>query len=95
MAGKLVEMRLLQTFVAVASRRNFADGGRRLGLSRHTVGIRIRLLEKRLGVRLFDRGARGIETKLTATGHELLLDALTILKLHDRIVARARRGEAE
>jgi DNA-binding transcriptional LysR family regulator len=54
--------------LAVAEARSLSGAGRRLGVSHPTVYRRVRAMEERLGVRLFDR--RGNRYVLTAAGED-------------------------
>ncbi len=81
MADRFEDLRVL---VAVVSAGGFAAGAERLGVAKSAVSRRIRELEDRLGVRLFDRTTRRIQ--LTQAGREF----------HDRAVELlARLDEAE
>lgn len=65
MAEKIEEMRAL---VAVVSAGGFAAGAKQLGVVKSAVSRRIRELEDRLGVRLFDRTTRCVQ--LTEAGRD-------------------------
>jgi DNA-binding transcriptional LysR family regulator len=60
----------LRAFVAVAERNNFARGAAQLGLVPSTISQTIKSLERRLGVRLFNRTTRRVS--LTDAGQKLL-----------------------
>ena len=60
----------LRYFLAVARSASLSEAGRRLGVSQPTVSRRLAAMEARLGVRLFERGARG--HALSAAGGEIL-----------------------
>ena len=53
-------------FIAVSETLNFAEAAERLGMSRATVSAQIGDLERRLGVRLFQRSTRAV--RLTEAG---------------------------
>lgn len=77
-----VDLRQLRYFTAIAEHGSFSEAAARLhvaqsALSRHTIA-----LERELGVRLFERHARGIE--VTASGALLLERARHILGEMDR-----------
>jgi DNA-binding transcriptional LysR family regulator len=86
----------LEFFVAVASTLHFGRAADQLGVAQSIVSRRIQELERRLGVRLLNRGRRSAIT-LTTAGRALLDEATTVLKQLERAeqsVLRAARGEA-
>lgn len=72
-----MELRQLQTFVQAAKLQSFSKAAGQLGYSQSAVTVQIRLLEKELGARLFDR--MGKQVILTAQGRKFLEHANTIL----------------
>lgn len=85
----------LQYFVAVASALHFGRAADQLGVAQSIVSRRIQQLERRLGVRLLNRGRRSA-ISLTTAGQTLLDEAATVLKQMERAeqsVRRAARGE--
>jgi DNA-binding transcriptional LysR family regulator len=65
-----VDLRQLQTFVAVADERGFGRAADRLHVVQSAVSATIQTLERDLKVRLFDRTAHRVD--LTEAGHVLL-----------------------
>jgi DNA-binding transcriptional LysR family regulator len=65
-----MDPRRLLTFRAVAHERSFSRAAERLSRSQPSVSSQIALLETEVGVRLFDRGRRGL--RLTPAGEVLL-----------------------
>lgn len=59
----------LQVFKMAAETLNFSEAARRLHLSQPTVSQQIKVLERQLGVELFERAAR--EVRLTPAGSVL------------------------
>lgn len=82
-----MELYQLRTFVAVAEEGNFTRAGKRVHATQPAVSAHIKSLEEELGVRLFDRVARGVE--LTPAGAELVQDALDVLAAAQALEARA------
>jgi DNA-binding transcriptional LysR family regulator len=70
-------LHLMTVFVAVAETESFAAASRHLGLSRPAVTRAIAALEKRLGVRLFNRTTRFV--RATEAGQRYLEDARRII----------------
>jgi len=82
-----MELYQLRTFVAVAEEGNFTKAGKRVHATQPAVSAHIKALEEELGVRLFDRTARGVE--LTVAGSELIGDAIEVLASAEKLQARA------
>ena len=72
-----MELRQLQTFVQAAKLQSFSRAASQLGYSQSAVTVQIRMLEKELGTRLFDRMGKQVE--LTAQGRKFLEHANTCL----------------
>jgi LysR family transcriptional regulator of gallate degradation len=68
-----MDLRQLEYFRRVAERRNISIAAAELNITQPSLTKSIKLLEKELGVRLFDRLARGVE--LTDYGQTLLRHA--------------------
>ncbi len=84
----MIELRTLRYVIALAEYRNFARAADELQLTQPALSRSIAALEKRLGVRLFDRGRGGAE--LTAFGR-LLLERGERLVLESEQLERALR----
>lgn len=83
----------LQSFLAVAEQGSLSGAARVLGGSQPTMGRHVGALEARLGVRLFERAAGGLE--LTPTGVELLEHARRMAAAANHLsLAAAGRSEA-
>ena len=93
MLGNDISTKALRTFLAVAQEKSFSGAGIKLNVSQATVSIRIRGLERQLGVSLFERGRGIIGARLTADGRVLFADAEAMLALHDRIARLVRPPE--
>jgi DNA-binding transcriptional LysR family regulator len=80
-----VHSRDLRYFVAVAEELHFTRAAERLFVSQPALSKQIRMLERTLGVALFER--RGREVRLTTTGARLLPDAQRLLADWDAAAA--------
>jgi len=85
-----LEVRELRYFVAVAEELNFSRAAERLGMAQPPLSRAIRLMERRLGVELFERKPR--EVKLTSAGLSLLEEAPRALSMMAMVSRRARRA---
>jgi LysR family transcriptional regulator, transcriptional activator of the cysJI operon len=83
-----MELRLLQTFAAVAELRHFARAAERCNLSQPAVSHQIRQLEEDLGTKLLNRSGRHVS--LTVAGELFLEDARRILAAVDRARERVQ-----
>jgi len=92
-----MDPRRLLTFSAVAHERSFSRAAEKLHLSQPSVSHQVALLEREIGVRLFDRGRGGL--RLTQAGEVLLEHADHVawrLRLADTQIAglaEARRDQ--
>jgi DNA-binding transcriptional LysR family regulator len=71
-------LRHLRFFAAVADARHFGHAAQDLGMTQPPLSQGIQRLERHLGVRLFDRDARGVQ--ITPAGHRLLPEARELLR---------------
>jgi DNA-binding transcriptional LysR family regulator len=76
-----LEIRQLQTFIAITQMGSFAQAAEYLGYTQPTLTTHIQALEKELNVKLFDR--LGHRIRLTREGERFLGYAERILKLTD------------
>jgi len=72
-----MELYQLRTFLAVAEEQNLTRAAEKLFTSQPSVSAQIKALEDEVGVRLFDRGAKGV--KLTRAGEVLREQARRIV----------------
>jgi len=91
-----VELRELRIFLVLADELHFGRTAERMGISQPGVSEAVRVLESRLGVRVFDRTSRRV--RLTPAGEGLKRDLVPALAALDRALAetsqlsRAVRG---
>jgi DNA-binding transcriptional LysR family regulator len=88
------ELRQLRYFLAVAEELSFTRAAEHLLIAQQSLSQQITALERRLGVRLFDRDSRG--TRLTAIGGVFVSEARAVLERADQalaVVQQAQRGE--
>jgi DNA-binding transcriptional LysR family regulator len=83
-----MEVRELTYFRAVAEELNFSRAAARLGIAQPPLSRAISQLERRLGVRLFDRDTR--QVTLTEAGTVLLVEAAHVL---DAVAAATHRTQ--
>ncbi|MFT8342214.1 MAG: LysR family transcriptional regulator [Clostridium beijerinckii] len=76
-----MEFRQLNAFITVAKLSNFTKAAFELGYSQSAITAQIQLLEKELGVNLFERLGKSIS--LTSEGEKFLVYAKQIIKLSD------------
>ncbi|MEU0789692.1 LysR family transcriptional regulator [Amycolatopsis sp. NPDC005961] len=85
-----VEVRELRYFRAVAEELNFSRAAERLGMAQPPLSRAIRLMERRLGVQLFERTSRHVE--LTPAGNVLFAESAKALDAVTAAVRRTRRA---
>ena len=81
-----LELRELRIFLALADELHFGRTAERLGISQPGVSEAVRILESRLGVKVFDRTSRRV--RLTPAGEALRRDLTPALAALDRALAR-------
>lgn len=80
-----VELRELRIFLTLASELHFGRTAERLGISQPAVSEAIRILESRLGVKVFDRTSRWV--RLTPAGEALQGNLTPALSAVDQALA--------
>jgi DNA-binding transcriptional LysR family regulator len=88
-----MDLNALETFIDVVRAGSFSAAARRASLPRSSVSLRIRNLEKALGVRLFKRSTRAFA--LTAEGQELYQRSVgAVSSLTDTLADLRQAGES-
>jgi DNA-binding transcriptional LysR family regulator len=93
---KLIDLKMLRSFLAVARLRNFTLAARELGITQPAVSIHVRKLEAVLGCRLVDATSR--EVNLTDEGRALVesgpgvLAAVSNVRRRIELAGAKRRG---
>lgn len=85
-----MDLDAVRTFVTVADAGRFQEAAAHLTITQQAVSKRVAGLEKELGVRLFDRTARG--ARLTIDGQAFLPHARELLRAEERAAASVRPG---
>lgn len=85
-----LNLRRLEYFATVADELNFGRAAERLHIAQPVLSRQVALLERELGVVLFDRSTRG--TSLTEAGRSLLPDARSLLQSAAAMQRRARQA---
>jgi DNA-binding MarR family transcriptional regulator len=80
-----VELRELRIFLMLADELHFGRTAERLGISQPGVSEAVRILESRLGVKVFDRTSRRV--RLTPAGEELKGNLVPALAALDQALA--------
>ncbi|MET7682464.1 LysR family transcriptional regulator [Streptomyces sp. NPDC005423] len=85
-----MDLDAVRTFVAAADAGRFQDAAAELSITQQAVSKRVAALERALGVRLFNRTARG--AKPTVDGQAFLPHARDLLRAEERALAAVRPG---
>lgn len=91
---RIMELRQLRYFMAIAQEGNFSRAAERLHVSQPPLSTQIKNLEEELGVRLLERSNRGVS--LTAAGAVFFEEAAAVLarlELAKDKAVRAARGD--
>jgi DNA-binding transcriptional LysR family regulator len=95
----MIDFRLLRHFfyfLAVADERHFGRAAKRLGMSQPPLSQQIQVLERSLGVRLFERSRQGVQ--LSREGAAILAPVQRFMEHAQRLqqtVTDARQGRAD
>lgn len=86
-----MELRQIQSFITITQVQSFSKAAELLGYSQSAVTVQIRLLERELNVRLFDR--MGKKISLTSHGRQFLVYANNIIQEMHKAEQLARQNE--
>ena len=89
----LIDLVQLRTFAAVAEEQHLTRAAERLHISQSAASVHIRAVEEALGLRLFERSARGLE--LTSAGQALLQRARSLLSDAAQLSSFARELQGQ
>lgn len=90
--GETMELRSIETFLAIVEYGTFSRAAERLGYAQSAVTVQMRQLEQELGVRLFDRIPRGV--RLTEQGRTFALHANEVAEAVSRARTAVELGDA-
>lgn len=82
--------RQIQTFIEVADCGSLSKAAEKLFITSASVMKQMNALENRIGIKLLERGNRGI--RLTSAGESLYKDALRIIRETEEAIGRARQA---
>jgi DNA-binding transcriptional LysR family regulator len=85
-----VELGELRIFLVLADELHFGHAAERLGVSQPSVSGAIRLLERRVGARLFERTSRSV--RLTSAGTDLRQKLVPAVEMLDRALAETHEA---
>lgn len=80
-----MDIKTLQTLVAIADHGSFAEASDAIGLSQSAVSLRIKSLEDRLGAALFDRACR--PPMLNSEGHAFVEKAREVIDSWEGLIS--------
>jgi DNA-binding transcriptional LysR family regulator len=89
-------LRHFSYFLAVADERHFGNAAKRLGMSQPPLSQQIHVLERSLGVRLFERSRQGVQ--LSREGAAILAPVHRFMEHAQRLqqaVTDARQGRTD
>ena len=86
-----MDLRPLRYFISVAEHLNFTEASKKLYVAQPAVSQQIAFLEKKLGVKLFNRTKHSVE--LTHAGTVFLKDAREVLKKLDESIEHVQQAE--
>ncbi|MEH7252395.1 LysR family transcriptional regulator [Neobacillus niacini] len=86
-----MDLRPLRYFIVVAEHLNFTEASRQLYVAQPAVSQQIAYLEKKIGVKLFNRTKHSVQ--LTEAGTVFLKDAKEVLKKLDESIENAHHAE--
>lgn len=91
MYGGWVDLKILKSFVSVATHKSFSAAARELHTVQPAISRHIAMLEKDLEVALFTRSSRKVI--ITSAGEQLLKDAKHILSLTKQVKSQVKQAQ--
>jgi len=88
----MFELNQLRSFVAIATEMSFRRAAETLNMTQPPLTRQIQLLERDIGVKLFDRSGRAI--RLTEAGRRFLPEAQDLLRRAEAAALSARRAQS-
>ena len=88
-----LDMRQLEYFVTAASAGSYASAAKKLFVSPQAISKGVQVLERNMGVALFERGPNGIA--LTSFGETFYRESKTVLESLERLQSMADRYQRE
>lgn len=87
-----LDIDMLRCFLEVATTGSFTQAGKNIGLTQSGVSVKIRRLEQRLELQVFNRTSKNLA--LTHQGEILLGYAKRILSVHDEAISQLTKPKA-
>ncbi len=88
----MYDLNQVRSFITIAGEMNFRRAAKALNMTQPPLTRQIQLLERELGVELFDRSERAI--RLTLAGQRFLIEAEDLLRRAEAAALAARRAES-
>lgn len=87
-----MNLQFYRTLIAVAELESFSQAAKRLNMTLSAVSMQMKVLERELGVQIFDRAVR--PPALTPLGRGIVEEARSVLAAQDKLVDLTQRKDA-